>query len=75
MRHVCGPHCGGGFYNHTYTYAADYNAEHVYNAGRAALGGKIGGLSVCIYILLGLIGLPIFTQGGGIGYVFQPSFG
>ena len=39
------------------------------------LGGKIGGLSVCIYILLGLIGLPIFTQGGGIGYVFQPSFG
>ena len=24
---------------------------------------------------LGLLGLPIFTQGGGLGYVFQPSFG
>lgn len=39
------------------------------------LGGKKGSLSVCIYILLGLVGLPIFAQGGGIGYIFQPSFG
>ena len=26
-------------------------------------------------ILLGLVGLPIFTAGGGFGYVFKPSFG
>ncbi|MCI6400575.1 MAG: biotin transporter BioY [Candidatus Fimivicinus sp.] len=39
------------------------------------LGAKRGFISVCIYILLGLVGLPIFAQGGGIGYVFQPSFG
>ncbi len=39
------------------------------------LGGKKGCLSVCLYIILGLIGLPIFAQGGGIGYLFQPSFG
>ncbi len=39
------------------------------------LGGKKGSLAVGIYILLGLIGLPIFAQGGGIGYIFQPSFG
>ena len=39
------------------------------------LGGKRGCLSVCVYIVLGLVGLPIFAQGGGIGYVFQPSFG
>lgn len=39
------------------------------------LGGKKGCLAVGIYILLGLIGLPIFAQGGGIGYIFQPSFG
>lgn len=39
------------------------------------LGGKMGCLAVGIYILLGLIGLPIFAQGGGIGYIFQPSFG
>lgn len=39
------------------------------------LGGKRGCLAVCIYILLGLFGLPVFAQGGGIGYIFQPSFG
>ncbi len=39
------------------------------------LGGKWGAVSVGVYIILGLMGLPIFAQGGGIGYVFQPSFG
>lgn len=39
------------------------------------LGAKKGCLSVCIYILLGLFGLPVFAQGGGIAYIFQPSFG
>ncbi len=39
------------------------------------LGGRKGCLAVCVYILLGLVGLPIFAQGGGIGYIFQPSFG
>lgn len=39
------------------------------------LGRKRGFLAVCAYILLGLAGLPIFAQGGGIGYVLQPSFG
>ena len=39
------------------------------------LGPKKGCLAVLIYILLGLMGLPIFAQGGGIGYLVQPSFG
>lgn len=39
------------------------------------LGAKRGCFAVCVYILLGLFGLPIFAQGGGIGYIFQPSFG
>ena len=39
------------------------------------MGAKNGAQAVCDYILLGLCGLPIFAQGGGIGYVFQPSFG
>lgn len=39
------------------------------------LGGKKGCISVCIYIILGLAGLPVFAQGGGLGYIFQPSFG
>ncbi len=39
------------------------------------LGAKLGCLAVCVYILLGLAGVPVFTQGGGIGYIFQPTFG
>jgi len=39
------------------------------------LGSKWGAVSQGAYLALGLLGLPIFTQGGGVGYVFQPSFG
>lgn len=39
------------------------------------LGPKWGAVSQGVYLALGLLGLPIFTQGGGLGYVFQPSFG
>lgn len=39
------------------------------------LGARDGALSVLIYIAMGLLGLPVFTSGGGVGYVFMPSFG
>ena len=39
------------------------------------LGGKWGAASVCIYIVLGLMGLPVFAEGGGLAYVLKPSFG
>ncbi|MEA4853070.1 MAG: biotin transporter BioY [Christensenella sp.] len=39
------------------------------------LGGKNGASSVAISIILGLIGLPIFSPGGGISYIFNPTFG
>ncbi len=39
------------------------------------LGSKLGGLAVLIYVLIGLIGIPIFASGGGIGYIFKASFG
>lgn len=39
------------------------------------LGANKGFLSVFIYAALGLAGLPIFTGGGGITYVLQPTFG
>lgn len=39
------------------------------------LGAKWGAISQAVYLALGLVGLPIFTMGGGPGYVFQPSFG
>lgn len=39
------------------------------------LGWKKGIISTSAYALLGLIGLPVFTNGGGIMYVTMPSFG
>ena len=39
------------------------------------LGPYYGALSQLIYVLLGLVGLPIFTNGGGFSYVLQPGFG
>jgi len=39
------------------------------------LGAKYSSISVGIYLFLGLIGLPVFTKGGGLGYIFQPTFG
>lgn len=39
------------------------------------LGPLWGAASQGAYVLLGLVGLPIFTMGGGFGYIFQPTFG
>ncbi|MFF5996136.1 biotin transporter BioY [Lysinibacillus sp. KU-BSD001] len=39
------------------------------------LGSRNGLLSQVVYIGIGLVGLPVFTQGGGITYVMQPTFG
>ena len=36
---------------------------------------KASTLAILTYIVLGLIGLPIFSGGGGIGYVLMPNFG
>ena len=39
------------------------------------LGSGCGALSQLIYVALGLLGLPVFTAGGGFSYVTQPTFG
>ncbi len=39
------------------------------------LGRRAGMASQCVYILLGLTGLPIFAGGGGITYTLSPTFG
>lgn len=39
------------------------------------LGPRLGAISILAYAALGLIGLPIFAEGGGIWYVLKPSFG
>ena len=39
------------------------------------LGSRLGGMSVVMYLILGLVGVPIFTEGGGLMYVVKPTFG
>lgn len=39
------------------------------------LGPWYGALSQLVYVGLGLVGLPIFTLGGGLGYLMQPTCG
>lgn len=41
----------------------------------AFLGPVWGPVSQIVYVLLGLFGLPVFTQGGGFGYLLKPSMG
>nr|WP_018247238.1 biotin transporter BioY [Orenia marismortui] len=46
----------------------------VFFAG-SLLGSKLALISQLVYLGIGLIGIPIFTQGGGPGYILQPTFG
>ena len=39
------------------------------------LGSRLGAISVILYVALGLLGLPIFAEGGGLWYILKPSFG
>lgn len=41
----------------------------------AILGSKRGALSQVLYVGMGLIGLPVFTGGGGPQYILHPTFG
>ncbi len=41
----------------------------------AAFGWRIGVATVALYLVEGLAGLPVFASGGGIDYIFRPSFG
>lgn len=39
------------------------------------LGPLAGAKTQILYIFIGLVGLPVFTGGGGIGYILDPRFG
>ena len=43
----------------------------------ALLGAKLGALSMFIYVLIGLLGIPVFAKPpyGGPTYILQPTFG
>ena len=36
---------------------------------------KFAAMSQLIYLMIGLMGLPVFANGGGLGYVLHPTFG
>jgi biotin transport system substrate-specific component len=39
------------------------------------LGSRLGAASQGLYVSLGLIGVPVFTSGGGPSYLLNPTFG
>ena len=39
------------------------------------LGARLGAIAVGTYVLLGLLGVPVFASGGGPAYLLQPTFG
>ncbi|MDD4146303.1 MAG: biotin transporter BioY [Clostridia bacterium] len=41
------------------------------------LGPRLGALSVTLYVLIGLVGVPVFAQSpfGGLTYILHPTFG
>lgn len=39
------------------------------------LGSRLGLYSQLLYVGIGLVGVPVFTKGGGVSYIFQPTFG
>ena len=41
----------------------------------ASAGWRVGVATVALYLIEGLSGLPVFANGGGIGYVMSPTFG
>ena len=44
------------------------------NTGALVLGRK-GYIPPLVYLILGILGVPVFTTGGGIGSIFEYSFG
>ena len=77
MRNVRGAGCHRSIYPDTRFHIwiiSHFSSFFVLLAG-LILGADKGAISVGCYVLLGLVGVPIFAAGGGIGYIFRPSFG
>ncbi len=39
------------------------------------LGARLACTSVCTYLVIGLVGIPVFAAGGGLAYLIRPTFG
>ena len=69
---VCGIDYHRHIYQNPYPLRPLYFAASFYYACRFSSWRTLG-LYCCTYI--GLIGLPVFTEGGGFAYIFKPTFG
>lgn len=67
----------GAFINISFGAPVPYTLQTLFMLmGGIVLGVKYGPLSQLVYVLLGLFGLPIFTQGkGGLAALMSPTFG
>ncbi|MCO7136172.1 biotin transporter BioY [[Clostridium] leptum] len=45
------------------------------SVGGMVLGAKRGVVVQLVYLAMGLVGLPVFADGGGFGYIFHLTFG
>ena len=63
----------GAFFKIPFALAA-ISLQFLFMAG-ILLGAGYGALSQLVYVLIGLVGVPIFALGGGFSYVLQPTFG
>lgn len=53
-----------------------FTLQYLFCALSAILLGKRNGMrSQLLYVVIGLIGIPVFTKGGGLQYILQPTFG
>lgn len=65
----------GGFFKIPFALAA-ISLQFLFTAmAGVLLGAGYGALSQAVYVLIGLVGVPIFALGGGFSYIFQPTFG
>ena len=46
----------------------------VWSSG-ALLGSKLSLITICLYLFLGFLGLPLFASGGGLNYFKEPTLG
>lgn len=79
MRHVCRTRCHRRIYKNKYPRTAFsyafYPAVLFCSAGCFCTGRKLGSASVLAYLVIGLVGVPVFAAGGGPAYLVRPTFG
>ena len=75
MRNVRGAGCHRSIYPDPGSIYGLFHTSVLFRTACRIDSGDKGAISVGCYVLLGLVGVPIFAAGGGIGYIFRPSFG